>query len=43
MLSPAFDSPQEKKEVLSWMESSGFRSVELLTVGHLVSRGIKEF
>ncbi len=41
MLSPAFDSPQEKKEVLSWMESSGFRNVELLTVGHLVARGIK--
>ena len=41
MFSPAFDSPQEKKEVLSWMESSGFRNVELLTVGHLVARGIK--
>ena len=43
MFSPSFDSPQEKKGVLSWMESSRFRNVELLTVGHLVARGIKEF
>lgn len=39
--SPAYDSPQTTTKARTWMEASGMKDIEILTVGHLVARGKK--
>ena len=41
MLSPAYDNPQKRSVVKSWMHKVGFSNIEVLKAGHLVTRGKK--
>lgn len=40
-LSPEHDHPQTEKTIKNWMEKSNLRDIEIVKVGHLVSRGKK--
>ena len=40
-LSPAYDNPQTKQSVYSWMKDANLKNIEVLKAGHLVARGNK--
>jgi 2-polyprenyl-3-methyl-5-hydroxy-6-metoxy-1,4-benzoquinol methylase len=41
MLAPAYDHPQKATDVRRWLEAAGLDEIEVLTVDHLVGRGIR--